>query len=490
MTSGSRTSKLFQVRTPAAGCKPCLISLGAKPDVAFQLRMHSGDNTPHVFDWLTVPALGLIEMLRRDFDVFAPEHLQVIERPGGSLVTDRVTGVHIRYGFERPSDYLGDYTAFMARFRRLAARFRDSVSDGPVLLVRRDISQAQANELEAVFFARFPDAEARFLYLNDASDAFATAHGYTRPVSVDSLVGDCEAWADLLSAEGLIDTPYRLSPMDILDADPEGPRLRRQVRMPLAHLEDAVAANPDNAGFACELSRLHRSKGRIPEAEAAIARAIAQAPDHPAVRLEDMNVRKAAGYMSDAVYAQGLLAMADRDHPTDAVRMAAEALSEARDFEGALGAYTLYLSAYPRDAEAYLGKAACLRRLKRFAEADMAVTRSLELAPDIARAHVLRSQILLALRRGSESVAAAMAACEGSAAPRQLYNLASVYESVSETDKAIEVYDRIRALGHDVNGKALERLKALRGDDTVLTLQTRSQEPVKPAWPRLFGSRG
>ena len=46
-----------------------LISLGSRSDVAVQLRQHSGDNTEHVFDWLSMPAEGLLSIIDADFAV-------------------------------------------------------------------------------------------------------------------------------------------------------------------------------------------------------------------------------------------------------------------------------------------------------------------------------------------------------------------------------------------------------------------------------------
>ncbi|WP_169313745.1 tetratricopeptide repeat protein, partial [Asticcacaulis biprosthecium] len=467
------------------------MSLGLRWEVAFQLRLHSGDSTAQVFDWMALPAQGLIEILRKDFDVFAPEQLYLVDTANGQLVADRGTGVRFHHSFEHPAHYLADYAGFIARFRHLAERFRQQAKTEAITYVRRDMSEAQALDLEKAYFERYPNTDVRFLYLNDRIAPFSTAHGQGVFFAPESHFGDAAAWAEILTEEKLIGEPYRLAPIDILAHEPEGRSLMRLRGLTAEQLETAMESNPDNPGFPYELARQYRLQGLMVEAEAAIALALRKSPDHPAMRREGLAIRRAANRMSERAYADALLEMGAQDD-AEATMMAADALAAIQEYEAAAQAYGRYLSLHPMDAGACYGKAACLRRLNRFSEAEMAITLCLQLAPDMARAHVLRSQILLALSRHWDSIAAAQRACKSDPSPRGLYNLAAVYESLEQMEKAVEVYEEIERLGTHVNVKAVEKLRALRGEP----LQAANQEPLelsKPAtrsWgKRVFGAR-
>ncbi|ESQ76424.1 DUF1796 family putative cysteine peptidase [Asticcacaulis sp. AC402] len=469
-----------------------LVSLGLRWEVAFQLRMHSGDNTAQLFDWMAVPAQGLIEILRKDFDVFAPEQLYLVDTAQGSLVADRGTGVRFHHSFAHPAHYLADYAAFIARFRHLAARFREQARTEAVTYVRRDLSEAQAVDLEKAYFERFPNTDAQFLYLNDRIAPFATPNGQGVFFSPETHFGDPAAWADLLSEEKLIGEPYRLSPLDILATEPEGRSLMRLRGLTIDQLEIAMEVNPDNPGFPYELGKQYRLDGQLVEAEAAIEVALRRSPDHPVLRRESLAIRRAANRMGERAYADALLELGAHDD-ADAILMAADALGALQDYDAAAAAYGRYLAIHPMDATACFGKAACLRRLNRFSEAEMAVTLCLQLAPDLARAHVLRSQILLAMSRHWDSIAAAQRACKSDRSPRGLYNLAAVYESLQQMEKAVETYEEIERLGTSVNAKAVERLRQLRGEPVVAANAEPLDPAAKPAsrtWgKRVFGAR-
>ncbi|ESQ89801.1 hypothetical protein ABAC460_10895 [Asticcacaulis sp. AC460] len=493
MAPTRKTSSLFKTRHDAkrGPDQRRLVSLGLRWEVAFQLRLHSGDNTAQVFDWMAVPAQGLIEILRKDFDVFAPEHLYLVDTANGQLVADRGTGVRFHHSFDHPAHYLADYAAFNARFRHLAARFRQQAKSEAITYVRRDMSEAQALELEKAYFERYPNTDAQFLYLNDRIAPFATPHGQAVFFAPETHLGDATAWAELLSDYKLIAEPYRLSPIEILGHEPEGRSLMRLRGLPLDQLEAAMEANPDNPGFPYELARQYRLQGQLVEAEAAIAIALRKSPDHPVMRREGLAIRRAANRMGERAYADALLEMGAQDD-AEATLMAADALGALQEYEAAAEAYGRYMAIHPMDANACYGKAACLRRLNRFSEAEMAVTLCLQLSPDMARAHVLRSQILLAMSRNWDSIAAAQRACKNDPSPRGLYNLAAVYESLEQMEKAVEVYEEIERLGAQVNLKAVEKLRMLRGEPA----QAANQEPLelsKPAtrtWgKRVFGAR-
>ncbi len=162
-----------------------LISLGYKCETAFQLRMHTGDASAQFFDWMMAPQVqSIVDVLDRDFDVFAPEHLGIsVNRAGDRNVKDMVTGLSLPHAFPKigrhvAADFMIVYGDFLARMRHLAARLRQSVAEGPVTFVRRRATVDEAEALERAVFRRFPAADARFLYVAD--HAFTTAHGHAR----------------------------------------------------------------------------------------------------------------------------------------------------------------------------------------------------------------------------------------------------------------------------------------------------------------------
>lgn len=411
-----------------------LISLGRRCDIAFQLRMHSGDNTAHVFDWLSVPIPGVIRIIDRDFDVFAPQDLVYCGHSLPGYVMDRPTGTRFHHQFpfrdgRVDSDFLRAYDPFRAKFRHLAQRFRDYLATGPVTLVRSDLSEAEALQLEDVVVARFPQADVRFLYLVAEGDLFQTGLGRARRLAAHRSVGDPLASAELFRDEGLIEAPFRLSTLDIFGRLEEGYNLSVDNRLTVAELEAAQAINPGNPGFAYELARLHRNEGRLDAALASIVKACQAAPGNVVIAAEDLRIRWALKQFDGRVYIMGLAALVVEDDPADIARVAANGLVELGEYEEAARCYAAHVRRHPDDAAALLARSRCLARLRRWDEAvaDARTAWTLTPTPDLA------------------------------------YNLAELYEQMGDIARAVETYEAVESSADAaVNGRALERLAVLR----------------------------
>ena len=469
-----------------------LISLGFRCDVAFQLRMHSGDNTAHFFDWLALPARGVIDIIKRDFDVFAPEDLVYAAYPAPGRVDDRRTGTRFHHQFPFQGqrvdpDFMRGYDPFIAKFRHLAQRFRDYVGSRPVTLVRRDITAREAVELETAVFERFPGADVRFLYLVTGGALFETKHGHARLLAGERSVGDPLASAQLLREEGLIDQPFRLSTLDIYGARHEGFNLSIDNRLTVHELEAARRGNPDNPGFAYELARLHRGEGRPRLALELIAAARAADPDHAVFIAEELHVRKQEKQIDARAYAEGLVGLVGDDDPADVAKLAGDGLFDLGDFAGALRCYDVWLGHHVGEAAALIARGSCLAKLDRWAEAEASAAAGLAATPDDVRGLLIHSQACAALGRLDEAMTDAVRALELSRSHVTRYQLAGLYEQAGEVAKAVALYEEIEMMGIAVNGRAIERLAVLR----LGTAEDEAVKPAKASWLKgLFGAKG
>lgn len=250
-----------------------LISLGWRCDTAFELRMHGAENVAHFFDWLVTPVEGLLRILENDFDVFHPEDLVLCkEHPHPSYVKDLPTGVIFYHQFpiylsDMQPDFLLHYPVFIKKFRYLAERFRTYMKERPVTLVRQNISEAEAHKLEEIIARLYPQADVRFLYLNQNGDVFETPLGKSYILQQEGSLGIPSEWVKVLEAESLIDEPYRHSTLDIFGSLHHDYNLDTDHRFTDEQLREAIQFNPKKIEFKLELARWYAIRGMWEKAE-------------------------------------------------------------------------------------------------------------------------------------------------------------------------------------------------------------------------------
>ena len=443
-----------------------LISLGSRCDVAFQLRMHSGENVAHFFDWLVVPPESLPKIFNRKFDVFAPEHL---ERGAGAgtnpEITDVITGVSFFHQFPLYAgkflpEFLIDYPSFIAKFRHLAKRFEYYARSHPVTFVRRTVSPQEAEQIENAFFELFPGADAQFLYINNHEKHFVSKHGHSRylPNTRDTM-GDPVAWSRMLLDEGLVKTPYRLSTLDILGPGHDIHNMSVNNRFSIDQLQAAISANPKKADYHYELARNYRGSGRL-EAEAAIDMAISLNPDNKLFQLERVLVLKMLGKLQGPAYLTALSSCSTPEDESGASLLLADACLDARQFEEAIPHFDTYLRSQPTDAIVLHRKAIALRNCKRGDQAERAINLSIALMPNRAKAHLLKSLILSTAGRRDEAVASARDAVKLDAGPDFKYHLAFMLEKMGSNDEAVSIYQSLS--DQHAHTAAIDRIKALQ----------------------------
>jgi tetratricopeptide (TPR) repeat protein len=249
--------------------------------------MHGAENVAHFFDWLTTPFDGLLNIIERDFEVFYPEGLVLLnDQARAHGVKDLPTGVIFYHQFpvfrgNMQPDFLLHYPAFIAKFRHLAGRFRQFLAERPVTLLRQEATREQALALEALVTARYPGADVRFLYILSSGDEFETPLGHARLLRQDGSLGDPAEWARVLGEEGLIGQPYRHATTEILGAAHDDHNLAAENRFSEAQLRIAVAANPQQLGYRLELAHFYAQRGQWRQAEDEALIALARAPHEP-----------------------------------------------------------------------------------------------------------------------------------------------------------------------------------------------------------------
>jgi tetratricopeptide (TPR) repeat protein len=359
-----------------------LISLGHRCDVAFQLRMHGAENIAHFFDWLSTPFDGLIKILSANFEVFAPDHLVLNITQSPNYVSCQVTGVDFYHQFPLfdghvQPDFLLFYKPFIEKFRYLAERFRNYLSEHQVTLVRQDttLSQAQAQALEDLVIEKFRPRDARFLYvLNEAYEEFETAHGRARILRAPwSSVGDPGTWSKFLAEEGLAVSPYRRATIDILGGHDDY-NLIPDDRFSETQLLDMIAANPRSVAYPLELSRFYISRGMVAQAADAAIAALARNP-------ADVN---AAAHAARAQFWLGRIPPAEaaasflRAGPDWGPEAAGALCDDARPIEG-LAVASAYVAYEPLNHRGYYAKARCLAATGQYSLAALAINMAMRL---------------------------------------------------------------------------------------------------------------
>ena len=414
-----------------------LISLGHDCDVAFQLRMHGEENVAHFFDWLSTPVDGIVQILNADFDVFYADHLSLDTSSTPHHVVDRMTKVKFFHQFPLHNgnvlpNFLMFYDGFIRKFTALAERFRHYVTSGPVTLVRQAIVEAEALALEAAFFARFPGADARFLYIVEPNQHFVTTHGTTRSIKPEGSLGEPIAWWAALQDEGLIGPAFRHSTIEILQHQADDHSLSVVDRFTEVQLQTAAAVHSDHGKFPLELARFYARRQRWDKAEEMARLALARSPGLPNAVFELNFINWKAKKISpdDAATAFAMFLKTEVHDPIWLTETCA-ALLDAGRLEEAAACSDKAVMATPMDSEAHYHRAMCFLRLNKLDRADYAITTALSLRQH-PYLHHTHSVILAELRRWDDAVAAAKVACSLDGGVFYINHLASLLLRAAE----------------------------------------------------------
>jgi hypothetical protein len=145
------------------------------------------------------------------------------------------------------ADFLINYPQFIGKFEYLSDRFKDHIRNHKLTLVRRKITKDEAEELEAVFFDKFPGSDVEFLYLNSSAPTFSTPRGQSHIIEASKLdLGNPIVWSRFLVEQNSIGRPYRLFPVEVLGKSHEGYGLGHANRFTEQHMLDAISFNPEN----------------------------------------------------------------------------------------------------------------------------------------------------------------------------------------------------------------------------------------------------
>ncbi len=444
-----------------------LISLGLRCDVAFQLRMHSGSNVSHFFDWLVTPVDGLINIIKSDFKVFNPDDLVLDCKTIPHSVVDARTKVVFFHQFpvfngHVPPDFLLYYSSFAGKLAHLAERFRKYMATRPVTLVRRDITPDKAAELEAALEERFPNADFQMLYLIHGTDGFVTRRGHA--VVADkptSSVGDSVNWARILLEEKLVAQPYRLSGREILGVQDGSHNLDTQNRLSEPQLRTAISANPDNPMFTLELSAYLRGAGRQQDALGEVAEALKRNPSYQDLQAEQAVLRWKTR-QADAETTANLLSQhpSARTDPTT-VHDLAEALIAAGRFAEALERLVEATIRFPVLSKTYVLKARCLIQRRDFPGAERSISTAIKLSGKNFLAHHMLASVLVKLGRVDAAIAAGEQAVALGGGFSCLFQLAGLYRSQGRNDDALEIYRRTLPLSGAYESKVRSQIDAL-----------------------------
>lgn len=429
-----------------------VISLGYKCETAFQLRVHTGVNRSQFFDWMMTPGIeSVIRVLQRDFDVFAPEDLVVVTTNAGQRrIRDIATDVFLPHAFPVRNghvveNFLDFYTPFAAKMHHLAGRFRETVASGPVTLVRRDATQAQAEVLEKVIFERFPDADVRFLYVLAGGDAFATEHGHACLIPQHGDHGDFEAWARVLVEEGLTEQPYRLSISEIVGF---GKRVHDMGAGfdGLEQAETAVRRNPHNPYFHYEAAIAAAVSGDDRRAKVLIDQAAAMLPGNVRILSERLRIDNRLGLLAGTAYIDGLQAI-DTGGDSDLTRQIITELLQLRRRPEALPYFARALTDNPFDAGMLTQKAFALYDAGELEAAERAIDLALRLNADQGIAHHLKSVLLRAREDFEAAVAAGREAVRLSPGNiTVLKTLAKLFDHMNDFAEASAAYEALQTL--------------------------------------------
>jgi predicted Zn-dependent protease len=433
-----------------------LISLGRNCDVAFQLRMHGEENIPHYFDWLGTPTHGLIKVIELDFDVFHPDDLAFNYDHPHPYVYDRITDIAFFHQFplfngQTTRDFMLFYSNFNKIFKFQARRFREYVRTLPVTLVRRDITEPEALELEKVFFERFPGTDVQFLYLVHHGEEFKTANGHARFIpGTSASLGEPSVWIKILTEEGLISTPYRHATVEILGASHDDHSLSPDDRFSEKELLMAIEGNPNHPMFPLELSRYYRKRGNFAAAELQALRSLALTPDNADSKFETIVSRWHGGKLPASEAADALIEIAKKNQLGELLRETSRALMQAGRHDEAAEYSLKAIIQNPLDNDAYHIRADNFYAKKDLAGAERAMSAAIGLQSKRQLYYHLHARYLDELGRLDDAIKAEQKALQVDPNNFQsLLHLGNLNERTGKPQEAIDCYQRALPFGGD-----------------------------------------
>jgi tetratricopeptide (TPR) repeat protein len=423
-----------------------VISLGRNCDVAFQLRMHGVENIPHFFDWLGTPAAALTKIFDADFDVFHTDDLTLMTDHPSHYVMDRATGVVFFHQFpfvdgHTTRDFRLFYAHFIKSFKFQARRFKEYVKTLPVTLVRRDIAHAEAIALEESFFRRFPEADARFLYLVHDNDEFHTDHGHARHLPrTRASLGDPTVWVKLLIEEGLIGKPYGHATAEILGASHDDHNLSPENRFSEQELISAIEGNPEHFMFPLELATYYRKRNQFDAAEAAALRALGLSPDSPEVMFELIQIRWKSHKISASEASDALIKLTKKSQLGGLLHAAAACLLEADRLKEATEYSAKALSQNPLDHNAYYTRAMSLYRNKNVTAAERAISAAISLNTKSPLYFHMQARFLDELGNFEAAVASERKALEVGGGFQSLVHVGQLMKKLGRHQDALDIW--------------------------------------------------
>ncbi len=136
-----------------------IVSLGFDCQVAHQLSIHKVRAASMPFDWIVTPFETMYTLIETGFEGFLRrENLRfVVARPDYKYVEDTANGTRFIHDFPLSEDFISTYEQARTKLERRIARFLALLeSDATVMLVRTQITRAQAVRLNALLRARYP----------------------------------------------------------------------------------------------------------------------------------------------------------------------------------------------------------------------------------------------------------------------------------------------------------------------------------------------
>lgn len=446
-----------------------LISLGQVCDVAFELRMHSGDNTAHFFDWLATPFDALIHILENDFEVFHPEHLILKRTKNSSFVHDEITNINFFhhftiYGKTIPESFLLEYPNFIGKFQYLAARFRETIKTKPVTLVRQNITCTQAQRLEQVFFKCFPNSDVNFLYITPANEQFATQYGRSIVIEADKQkrgFGNIVTWAHALQTAKIITHAFRLSTVEVLAKDTAHYNFKGLAhinRHSKASLEIACKQAVHNPWFFYELALQCVAEKNWQQASDAINQAIKLDNNNAEFYRVQLKIKATCHEISDKQLAHALSELCHTEHNNLAIyHDLLTTLMKIADYKSALAIINKILVIEPLNTSIYFHKAHCLRELQHIKSAQLAIERAITINPDIAHYYTLKSELLMTENKLDEAIIIQQKAVALGGGFAVLFRYGNLLLQAKQFTEAIAAYDT--ANEHNPNHHALIQKK-------------------------------
>ena len=218
-----------------------------------------------------------------------------------------------------------------------------------------------------------------------------------------------------------------------------------KAKMPALAIEligKAIAVNGERAAYHSNLGTLLQAEGRLDEAEACYARALALDPHLPEVHLNRGLVLQTQGRLEEAIAAYRRAIELNLELP-EAHSNLGNALQTQGRLDDAVAHYQTALALRPEFAEAAYNLGNALLAQNRLEEAAQAYRRAIALRPSLAEAHANLGNVLMAQEKTVEAVAyyeAALRIRPDYAEAR--YNLGNLLSRGKRPAEAAEQYEK------------------------------------------------